>query len=301
MMLVDSLHLHKEQAYLWSLGVIWYDFVSNRKLACWVKTLRLGQRWHPSAFRVASQHQELAYFITSAGIYVASQCYPIWRNGGDSVGISLHIKASNFQHVWLYFAETTHLEKAIRALKGHVMLAIFWLWWLQLWENRGTHFGRVRWAMRARTSSAMRGVLVVSVLALCKVWCDRAFAAEVCETATGRGCEGVNDGAAILFWVRANKHCVIQKKEGERNDQERTLVPLCSEKTILVCGNLQPRATTSLFVGGLCWESLQTAGNFNLIDYHGIMHFSYCTVYSIYIFLLITVYYEWLYDIITAA
>lgn len=115
--------------------MIWYDFVSNRKLACWVKTLRLGQRWHPSAFRVASQHQELAYLITSAGIYVASECYPIWRNGGDSVGISLHVKTSNFQHVWVFLSETTHLEKAIRALKGHVILAIFWLCWLQLWQK----------------------------------------------------------------------------------------------------------------------------------------------------------------------
>lgn len=105
--------------------------------------------------------------------------------------------------------------------------------------------------MRARTSSAMRGVLVVSVLALCKVWCDRAFAAEVCETATGRGCEGVNDGAAFCTFLGESPQALCNpKKEGERNDQERKLAPLCSEKTI--CGNLQPRATTSLFVGGLC-------------------------------------------------
>lgn len=81
--------------------------------------------------------------------------------------------------------------------------------------------------MRARTSSAMRGVLVVSVLALCKVWCDRAFAAEVCETATGRGCEGVNDGATFYTFLGESPQALCNpKKEGERHDQEQNLAPL---------------------------------------------------------------------------
>jgi len=75
----------------------------------------------------------------------------------------------------------------------------------------------------------MRGVLVVSVLALCKVWCDRAFAAEVCETATGRGCEGVNDGAAFYTFLGESPQalCNTKKRESEmiKSESWRPCVP----------------------------------------------------------------------------
>ena len=76
---------------------------------------------------------------------------------------------------------------------------------------------------------------------------------------------------------------VYYKKEGERNDQERKLAPLCSEKTI--CGNLQPRATTSLFVGGLCWESSANSGKCQLdwLSWYNANFILYC-IQDIHIF-----------------
>ena len=135
MMLVDSLHLHKEQAYLYLW--VWYDMIS---------------------FQIGNSHVELRPSGLGKGGILRPSVWLLntrsWLILLPRLGFTWHLNVTHFDVTeeirWVYlcmvkpaissmsgyiFAETTHREKAIRALKGHVILAIFWLWWLQLWQK----------------------------------------------------------------------------------------------------------------------------------------------------------------------